>query len=382
VTRPTAKQSEKSPAFRFYPDDYLSDDAVEMMSLEEQGAYMRLICHAWKKRPSGYLPNDDQVLAGLSRLGDRWASSKATIMRAFRVTDDGTQLYQKRLVAEAKKQQKWKKNKTDAGKAGADKRWQTHRSAIRLPMPKHAFPSSSSSSSSSSSDQKKQKRSSTTLDYESLYAKYPRHAGKAKGMEICRREITAPEQYELLSRAVDSYAAEARRERKEPKFILLWQTFMSGRWLDYVDNPKTGSGQEVLSLGVSLARRAEAESERKLDELRRADAAALSTARLGREPETQGRAPDPPGRGPSGVEQAGLGDLLARQPVQRPASDREPDAHRGLGSGHGRGHEAGDVGPTSHGPAVALARSRDPPRVSGVLAGEGWPTDALECARA
>jgi Protein of unknown function (DUF1376)/DnaB-like helicase C terminal domain len=51
-----------SPAFQFYPADYLADANVQMMTLEEEGAYIRLLSYCWRE---GTIPADN---ASLSRL--------------------------------------------------------------------------------------------------------------------------------------------------------------------------------------------------------------------------------------------------------------------------------------------------------------------------
>lgn len=44
---PQLKQINKSPAFQFYPKDFLTDINVISMSLEERGAYITLLCYDW-----------------------------------------------------------------------------------------------------------------------------------------------------------------------------------------------------------------------------------------------------------------------------------------------------------------------------------------------
>ena len=51
----------KSPAFQFYPQDFLVGTA--MLSAEETGAYIRLLCYSWE---NDGLPNDEQLLARLA----------------------------------------------------------------------------------------------------------------------------------------------------------------------------------------------------------------------------------------------------------------------------------------------------------------------------
>lgn len=87
------------------------------------------------------------------------------------------------------------------------------------------------------------------FDFESLYKKYPNKKGKQKGLAACKRQIKNAEQYAELSAAVDSYAAECRREKTEKRFIKHFSTFMNC-WPDYLpenaSKPPLG-GQEQES---------------------------------------------------------------------------------------------------------------------------------------
>lgn len=50
------------PAFQFYASDYLSSSKVQRMTLEEEGAYIRLLAYSWQ---DGFIPAD---LCELSRM--------------------------------------------------------------------------------------------------------------------------------------------------------------------------------------------------------------------------------------------------------------------------------------------------------------------------
>lgn len=53
----------KSPAFQFYPGDWL-DYKVLRMSYEAQGVYIRLLCHIWRDTKTQYsIHNDPDMLA-------------------------------------------------------------------------------------------------------------------------------------------------------------------------------------------------------------------------------------------------------------------------------------------------------------------------------
>ncbi len=169
----------KSPAFQFYPSDYLSDENVDSMTLEQQGAYWRLCCHAWKiesplppgsndlngrSTTVGRILNDDQRLSKLARMTeDEWAKNKAQILAAFRIDPDGY-ITQKRLLREWNKQQEFHQQRIEAGKASAKARAKkplNERSNDlndRSTSVQREGNSSSSSSSSSSEEERKRAR--------------------------------------------------------------------------------------------------------------------------------------------------------------------------------------------------------------------------------
>ena len=61
----------KDPAFPFYASDWLGSNKRATMTLEQQGAYLLLLCRQWSD-PTCSLPDDDGALAGLSELGEGW----------------------------------------------------------------------------------------------------------------------------------------------------------------------------------------------------------------------------------------------------------------------------------------------------------------------
>ena len=56
--------AEKSPAFQFYPKDFLADSNVARMSNTEVGIYTRLLCYCWLE---GALPLETEALAHMAR---------------------------------------------------------------------------------------------------------------------------------------------------------------------------------------------------------------------------------------------------------------------------------------------------------------------------
>lgn len=145
----------KPPAFQFYPGDWLASTKISLMTPAEEGAYIRLLCHAWSD-PQCSLPDDDDILASLSRLGTEWLNGASTKIRAC-FKKKGNRLYSERLEIERKKQREWRKksrlggvnsaksrkHKELEGKGGSDLVETKDKPKGNIPFP---FPSPSSSS--------------------------------------------------------------------------------------------------------------------------------------------------------------------------------------------------------------------------------------------
>jgi len=54
------------PAFQFYAADWLADADVTMMTLEEEGAYIRALAFCWRE---GSIPADEKRLSVLLKGG-------------------------------------------------------------------------------------------------------------------------------------------------------------------------------------------------------------------------------------------------------------------------------------------------------------------------
>lgn len=60
--------AEQSPAFQFYPKDFITDGRVATMSAEEVGIYIRLLCYCWTE---GSIPDDLELLARIGGVTHR-----------------------------------------------------------------------------------------------------------------------------------------------------------------------------------------------------------------------------------------------------------------------------------------------------------------------
>lgn len=79
---------EKPPYFPFFVNDFLSDSKISVMTTQQVGAVILLLCRAWHEDPVGTLPDDDFLLSKWTRMTpDRWKKNKAVIMSAFELNE-------------------------------------------------------------------------------------------------------------------------------------------------------------------------------------------------------------------------------------------------------------------------------------------------------
>jgi uncharacterized protein YdaU (DUF1376 family) len=116
-------QDDRPPAFLFYVNDFASDGVVEAMSTEGVGAYILLLCKAWREEQPGTLPTDDSVLARWARLTpDRWSEVKSAVLAAFSSGRDN-RLHQKRMESEYRKLVEQQARKRSNSQNAARERW-------------------------------------------------------------------------------------------------------------------------------------------------------------------------------------------------------------------------------------------------------------------
>jgi len=156
----------KSPAFQFYAAEYLADEHVQLMTLEEEGIYIRLLAYCWRE---GTIPADIALLSRLCKNAPI-NSLKIVIPRFDQHPEHPDRLVHKRLEKERTKQTEYHEKKSKAGKNGAKTRWsKPDSSAIVLPLAESgslplANDSSSSSIATSTSKIKRDQRAAKPRD--------------------------------------------------------------------------------------------------------------------------------------------------------------------------------------------------------------------------
>lgn len=108
-----------SPAFQFYPADWLAAACVSMATLEEEGAYIRLLCYAWRE---GSIPADSKKCALL--VGKGITEETVRVVQGWfnQHPTDSTKLVHKRLEREREKQRIWSEKSADGGRKSAQMR--------------------------------------------------------------------------------------------------------------------------------------------------------------------------------------------------------------------------------------------------------------------
>lgn len=242
----------QSPAFQFYPADFLADENVALMSLAGRGAYITLICYCWRE---GSIPADMNRMGRLcgidsSAMAQLWAelsacftvepASDSSAMNSYIANSDLAIRYiHPRLERERIKQQEHSKERQESGRKGANIRWQkgkrSYSSAIAKPI---AEPIANHSSSSSSSSSCTSTNTSSVLVDGASRAK-PRSARTPKPCdEEYLEELQKNPAYAVfdVTAVYHKMLAWCKQRQKQPTRARLLN------WLNREDRPMVGNG--------------------------------------------------------------------------------------------------------------------------------------------
>ena len=104
-----------------YIGEYLAD--TMSFTTEQHGAYMRLLMACWREKgePLSGTDEDMATITGLTQA--KWRALKPKMLTKFIVSEDG-RVTHKRAMKEVQRAEKVSQARSEAGKAGAAKRWQ------------------------------------------------------------------------------------------------------------------------------------------------------------------------------------------------------------------------------------------------------------------
>jgi uncharacterized protein YdaU (DUF1376 family) len=171
----------KSPAFQFYPSDFLADENQIVMDLDEVGAYIRLIAVCWNE---GSLPKDVRRLAKLcgathEQMERIWPALEPCFEEC---SQDAARLVHPRLERERLKQETYREKMSEAGRKGAKVRKSGRSKGGQKPAKSQDV---SSQATSQASTGLKPKVSSSTRELSSSFmfsasAEFPETPGNSK----------------------------------------------------------------------------------------------------------------------------------------------------------------------------------------------------------
>jgi uncharacterized protein YdaU (DUF1376 family) len=140
-------QSSRSPAFQYYPKDFLADANVIPMTLTEVGAYWKLVSICWLQ---GSLPSGHAALARLLGIGTTaFTRLWPALEPCFRLNND--RLVHPRLEHERREQVKRRRASAKNGRLGGRPRNLVGSFGLPKQEPRKSSPSASASASASAS---------------------------------------------------------------------------------------------------------------------------------------------------------------------------------------------------------------------------------------
>lgn len=131
----------KSPAFQFYPKQWLGDDNVMLMDWDARAMHMHYMCIAWQQQDVCTLPDDDEILQKWVGNPTDWPRLKKQIFRAWKL--ENGRWIQKALLAEWLKQKEFSEKRKKAANAKWDKE-KADAHALHMQCSSSSFSSSTS----------------------------------------------------------------------------------------------------------------------------------------------------------------------------------------------------------------------------------------------
>ena len=102
----------------FYAGDYLASSRVQLMTLEEEGAYIRLLCHCWN---AGSIPKEPEQIARL--IGKGASTTLATKVKVmFKQGKNEDELIHEKLESIRSERASWIAKSRAGGIASGEKR--------------------------------------------------------------------------------------------------------------------------------------------------------------------------------------------------------------------------------------------------------------------
>ena len=212
-----------------YIGDYLAD--TSRLTTEQHGAYLLLIMDYWR---NGRLPDNDEVLAQITRMSiDAWSNARSILLAYFQI-ENGYWI-QKRIEQVLSDLKTRKETAVTRAKAGALARWNRKDNATS-----NALSNATSNATSiqkeinSTSTSNKTTKNVYSADFEEFWQDYPKREGKAAAFKEWKRIAPDKELQEKITEGLLEY----RKSRKVKEgFIKDCVNWLKGKhWEDEMLN--------------------------------------------------------------------------------------------------------------------------------------------------
>lgn len=225
---------EKAPAFQMYADQFLTDENQVVMSLEQVGAYARLMCYCWREIT---IPDDPAKLARMvgttpARMKKLWPGIRV----CFCPDSSGEKrLRHARLDVERAKQQEWRETQSENGKRGAEKRWGRHGEPNGVGMGSPQNGDGENMPLQSPSPTPVQIPSGSDQRFAQFWAAYPLKVGKKPAAKAFRKLHVSDALLEIMLAAIAVQRASERWRKNDGQYIPNPATWLNAaRWEDEV----------------------------------------------------------------------------------------------------------------------------------------------------
>lgn len=226
--------------FPWYPVLFKADTLH--LTAAQDGIYRRLI--DWYMETRRPLPDNDQAMAAIARIGlDEWAPH-AAVIRAFFKPRDGL-LHHKKCNRELDKQDKFGKTRSEVAKKGADARWGKNNEIDASGIDEASNENASSTAPASFADatgqdktrQKKESLGACAPAFEDFWKAYPSRASFGNPRKPALLKFASAIKQGIdpgqIIAGAKRYAEDVRRNNTEPQYVAQAKTWLSHeRWND------------------------------------------------------------------------------------------------------------------------------------------------------
>lgn len=233
--------TEKAPAFQFYPQDYLSSSRVAFMTLEEEGAYIRLLCYCWTM---GSIPKDPELCARLAGKGCS-VQAATNVQRAFNECSTNPQrLVHDRLEIEREKQRLRRESASNAGKkSGALRAAKSNTETTSNDRSTNVQRKGNTSSSSSKKMKECVSVKQGDPEFDQFWNIYPHKTAKKRALKAWQTALKETDAQTII-RAAEEFARASKG--KELQYIKHPATWLNdGSWEDVPVKPRDPYGKEA-----------------------------------------------------------------------------------------------------------------------------------------